>query len=269
MQFNISDHQYHLFLSQILSEGEKRPDRTGTGVLSLFNYQMSFNIDEYFPLITTKRVHFPSVAHELIWFISGNTNISYLKENKVRIWNEWADENGDLGPVYGKQWRKWPKEKSHIDQLANVIKQIKENPYSRRHIVSAWNASEIDQMALPPCHLLFQFYVTTSGHLNCKLFQRSADAFLGVPFNIASYSLLTYMVAQQCDLKPGKFVWSGTDCHIYLNHIEAVETQLSRESYNSPKLTLSSRDNIGDYQFEDFKLEGYEYHPAIKAEIAV
>ena len=266
---NISDQQYHTFLSYVLEHGEKRPDRTGTGVLSVFNYQMEFDISEYFPLITTKRVHFPSVAHELLWFISGNTNIQYLQENKVRIWNEWADENGNLGPVYGKQWRYWEKNGVNIDQLAQVISQIKKDPFSRRHIVSAWNVGDIENMALPPCHLLFQFYVSKNGYLNCKLYQRSADIFLGVPFNIASYSLLTYMVADLCDLKPGKFVWSGTDCHIYLNHIDAVKTQLKRHALPSPKLTLSSNDNIDDFKYEDFVLHNYEYHPAIKAEIAV
>lgn len=267
---NITDNTYHSFLSTVLTSGEARPDRTGTGVVGIFDHQMEFDIRERFPLITTKRVHFPSVAHELLWFISGNTNIKYLKDNKVRIWNEWADEQGNLGPVYGKQWRYWENNGVSIDQLTTVINQIKTTPYSRRHIVSAWNVSDLDQMALPPCHLLFQFYVTTDGYLNCKLFQRSADIFLGVPFNIASYSLLTYMVARLCQLKPGKFVWSGTDCHIYQNHIDAVKTQLARPPLPSPTLEINgNQSNIDDFTYLDFQLNNYEYHSAIKADISV
>lgn len=263
------DQIYFSFLERILKEGEKREDRTQTGTLSLFNHEMSFDIKESCPFLTTKRVHFPSVIHELLWFISGDTNVRYLQENKVRIWNEWADEHGDLGPVYGKQWRYWPTRTGHVDQLAEVISNIQTDPYSRRHIVSAWNVGALQDMALPPCHLLFQFYVTGDGHLNCKLFQRSADAFLGVPFNIASYSVLTYLIAQQCGLKPGTFVWSGTDCHIYLNHLDAVSEQLTRSAYASPTLIINPKPSIDDYTFEDFTLLNYQHHPAIKAPIAV
>lgn len=264
------DQTYLDFLTKVLNHGEKREDRTGTGTISTFHHEMEFDISQSIPFLTTKRVHFPSVVHELLWFISGNTNIAYLKENKVRIWNEWADENGDLGPVYGKQWRYWQTDKGYIDQLQTLIDNIKKDPYSRRHIVSAWNVGELEQMALPPCHLLFQFYVTSHGYLNCKLFQRSADVFLGVPFNIASYSVLTYMIAQQCGLKPGKFVWSGTDCHIYTNHLDAVDEQLKRSPYPSPTLKiLKHPDSIDGYTFEDFRLENYQHHPNIKAPISV
>ena len=266
---NPVDQTYHAFLQEILSHGEVRDDRTGTGTKSIFNYQMTFDIDTHFPLLTTKRVHIPSVIHELLWFISGSTNVADLQKNKVRIWNEWARENGDLGPVYGKQWRYWQTSEGHIDQLDSLIQNIRSNPYSRRHIVSAWNVGELEQMALPPCHLLFQFYVTASGYLHCKLFQRSADAFLGVPFNIASYSALTYMIAQQCNLKPGKFVWSGTDCHIYLNHFDAVEQQLNRTSFDLPTLSLNPNKSIDDYVFEDFGFNNYQYHPNISAPIAI
>jgi len=253
-----------------MSFGEKREDRTGTGTISIFNYQMEFDISKKFPLITTKRVHFHSVAHELLWFISGNTNCQYLTDNKVKIWSDWADENGDLGPVYGHQWRHWRNDQGiEIDQLAKLIENIKKDPYSRRHIISAWNVGQLDQMALPPCHLLFQFYVSVSGELHCKLFQRSCDAFLGVPFNIASYSLLTYMIADICGLKPGRFVWSGTDCHIYLNHLDAVETQLKRSSHPAPSLSLSTVSNIDSYSYKDIHLDQYKSEPPIKAPISV
>lgn len=267
---NPFDQTYHTFLKQILASGEKRPDRTGTGTLGIFHHEMNFDISTHFPLITTKRVHFHSVAHELLWFISGSTNVKPLQDNKVRIWNEWADDNGYLGPVYGHQWRHWKDSDGKvIDQLSNLIQAIQDNPYSRRHILSAWNVGDLDKMALPPCHLLCQFYVSTKGELHCKLFQRSADVFLGVPFNIASYSLLTYMIASICGLKPGRFVWSGTDCHIYLNHLEAVETQLQRTPYAPPKLTLQPAQSIDDFTFEHIELHGYEYHPTIKAPISV
>ncbi|MCP8351885.1 thymidylate synthase [Candidatus Synchoanobacter obligatus] len=266
---NSFDQTYHAFLSKILRDGEERPDRTGTGVKSLFSHEMTFDLTQGFPLITTKRVHTPSVIHELLWFISGSTNIAYLKDNNVRIWNEWADNHGNLGPVYGKQWRHWETDQGTVDQLQTVIEQIRSNPYSRRHIVSAWNVSDIPNMALPPCHLLFQFYVSATGYLHCKLFQRSADAFLGVPFNIASYSLLTHMVAQQCQLKPGSFVWSGTDCHIYSNHVDAVKTQLSRSSFSPPTLELLKAESMDAYTAEHIRICDYQHHPTIKAPIAV
>lgn len=263
------DSQYCAFLSKVLTQGEEQGDRTGTGVKRIFHHEMTFDLQDSFPLITTKKVHFHSVVHELLWFISGNTNTQYLQDNKVRIWNEWADEDGNLGPVYGKQWRYWETEDGVIDQLQTVINNIKTDPFSRRHIVSAWNVGQLDKMALPPCHLLFQFYVSQSGHLHTKLFQRSADIFLGVPFNIASYSLLTYLVAQQCSLKPGSFVWSGTDCHIYLNHLDAVSEQLSREPYTCPTLEVTPATNINDYTAEHIKLINYQHHPPIKAPISV
>lgn len=267
---NPIDKTYHQFLEHILASGEKRSDRTGTGTISVFNYQMEFDISESFPLVTTKRVHFPSVAHELLWFISGETNIKYLVENKVRIWTPWADGNGNLGPVYGHQWRRWVTQDGRkIDQLQQLIKNLKNNPFSRRHVLSAWNVGDLDEMALPPCHLLFQFYVTQSGYLHCKLFQRSADAFLGVPFNIASYSLLTYMIASLCNLKPGKFVWSGTDCHIYSDHVDAVATQLERTSFAPPTLTLDKVKDIDSFSYENIHLHNYQYHPTIKAPISV
>lgn len=267
---NEFDTTYHQLLQDILSHGEKRPDRTGTGTIGIFNHQMEFDISTHFPLITTKRIHFPSVAYELLWFISGKTNTQYLTDNKVRIWNEWADENGDLGPVYGAQWRHWRNNNGQeIDQLTRLIESIQKDPYSRRHILSAWNVGELDKMALVPCHLLFQFHVSTTGYLNCKLFQRSADAFLGVPFNIASYSLLTYMIADLCNLKPGKFVWSGTDCHIYLNHLDAVNTQLKRVSYAPPTLSLLPSDNIDNYTYKHFKIHNYQHQAPIKAAVSV
>jgi thymidylate synthase len=273
---NAVDRVYHNFLSNILKYGVNKSDRTGVGTISCFGMDMRFDLSCGFPLITTKSVHVKSVLHELLWFLQGNTNISYLKDNGVRIWNEWADAAGDLGPVYGKQWRSWPVDCSNlscgnsvvIDQLAEVIAQIKSNPNSRRLIVSAWNVGCLDAMALPPCHLLFQFYVA-DGRLSCKLTQRSGDAFLGVPFNIASYSFLLTMVAQQVDLLPGEFIWSGGDCHIYNNHLDQVKLQLSRSSKSLPVLTLANKSVIDDYCISDFHLEGYDPHPAIKAPIAV
>lgn len=267
---NPVDQVYHQCLTHILSYGEKRQDRTGTGTLSVFGYQMRFDIKNSFPLITTKRVHFHSVMHELLWFISGDTNIGYLEENKVRIWREWADKNGNLGPVYGAQWRAWEtKDGQIIDQLSELIENLKKDPFSRRHILTAWNVGELDKMALAPCHLLCQFYVSEDGHLDCHLYQRSADMFLGVPFNIASYSLLTYMIANLCDLKPRNFIWSGGDCHLYLNHIEAANTQLERDSYEAPTLILSPADCIDDFSKDHIQLINYRHHPTIKAPIAV
>jgi thymidylate synthase len=262
--------QYLNFLTHILNTGTAKTDRTGTGTLSTFGYQMRFDLRNQFPLVTTKKIHWKSVVYELLWFLQGNTNIKYLNDNGVRIWNEWADENGDLGPVYGKQWRSWlTADGQVIDQIANLVENLKNNADSRRHIISAWNVGEIEKMALPPCHLLFQFYVA-NGELSCQLYQRSADAFLGVPFNIASYSLLTYMLAQQCGLKPGEFVWTGGDCHIYSNHFEQVEEQLSRTPYPVPQLHIQRRPNsIFDYDFDDFVVVNYQSHPLIKGKIAV
>ncbi len=262
--------QYETFLRTVYEKGTDKSDRTGVGTRSLFGYQMRFDLSESFPLVTTKKLHLRSIIHELLWFLSGSGNIGYLHDNKVTIWDEWADENGDLGPIYGVQWRSWPAaDGRHIDQITNVINQIKTNPDSRRLIVCSWNVGEIEKMALPPCHCLFQFYVN-HGSLSCQLYQRSCDIFLGVPFNIASYSLLTYMVAQQCDLTPGEFVWTGGDCHIYNNHFEQVALQLSREPRPYPKLVIARRPpSIFDYKFEDFEIVGYDPHPAIKAPIAV
>ena len=246
-------------------------DRTGVGTQSIFGAQMRFDLAKGFPLVTTKRLHLRSIIYELLWFLRGDTNLQYLHENKVKIWDEWADANGDLGPVYGKQWRSWQTTSWSVtvDQIATVIDQLKKNPNSRRHIVCAWNVGELDKMALPPCHLLFQFYVADN-KLSCLLMQRSADAFLGVPFNIASYSLLTYMIAQQCGLGVGEFVWNGGDCHIYNNHLEQVTLQLSRQPHDLPKLVIKTHpDDITRYDFTDFEFEGYEYHPTIKAPIAV
>ena len=262
--------QYLDLLTRILEEGEAKGDRTGTGTISLFGHQMRFNLSEGFPAITTKRVHWPSVIHELLWFLSGDTNIEYLIQNKVRIWNEWADENGDLGPVYGKQWRKWESNDGRvIDQIEEAIDLIKKNPDSRRIIVSAWNVGELRDMALMPCHAFFQFYVN-DGRLSCNLYQRSADVFLGVPFNISSYSLLTCMIAQVCDLEPGEFIWTGGDCHLYLNHIEQARLQVSREPLNLPILRLDpSIKSIDDFRFEHISIVGYEHHPHIAAPISV
>lgn len=257
-------------LNHILEHGSVKDDRTGTGTISTFGYQMRFDLSEGFPLVTTKKTHLKSIIHELLWFIKGDTNVKYLQENGVRIWNEWADENGDLGPVYGKQWRSWGCGDGHtVDQLGEVIEQIKTNPDSRRLIVNAWNVGELDEMALPPCHLLFQFYVN-DGKLSCQLYQRSADTFLGVPFNIASYALLTMMVAQVTGLEPGEFVHTIGDAHIYNNHLEQVKEQLSRQPYPLPQMKLNPNvQNIEDFTYEDFELVGYEAHPHIAGKVSV
>lgn len=262
--------QYESLLKYVKENGKIKTDRTGTGTVSIFGYQLRFDLGEGFPLVTTKKIHLKSVIHELLWFLQGSSNIGYLTENGVTIWDEWADENGELGPVYGTQWRNWPtSDGGHIDQIAKVINSIKTNPDSRRIIVSAWNVAEVDQMALPPCHLVFQFYVA-DGKLSCQMYQRSADMFLGVPFNIASYALLTMMVAQVCDLLPGEFIHTFGDTHIYLNHMEQVELQLSRTPMPYPKMHINpSVKNIFDFKLEDFKLEDYNPYPSIKAPIAV
>lgn len=262
--------QYLDFLRRIADEGTEKMDRTDTGTLSVFGHQMRFDLSKGFPLVTTKKLHIRSIVHELLWFLKGDTNIQYLNDNGVRIWNEWADENGNLGPVYGKQWRSWAgSDGETVDQISEVIAQIKSNPHSRRLIVNAWNVAELDKMALPPCHLLFQFYVADN-KLSCQLYQRSADSFLGVPFNIASYALLTHMIAQQCDLDVGEFVWTGGDCHIYLNHLEQVALQTSREPYPLPKLVIHRKpESIFDYQFDDFEIVDYQCHPHIKGAVAV
>jgi thymidylate synthase len=262
--------QYLSLLQQILDNGTVKTDRTGTGTQSCFGYQMRFDLQKGFPLVTTKKVHLKSIIHELLWFLKGETNIAYLKENGVKIWDEWADANGELGPVYGKQWRSWEgKDGKVIDQISDLIEQIKKNPDSRRLIVSAWNVGELSEMALMPCHNMFQFYVA-DGKLSCQLYQRSADVFLGVPFNIASYALLTMMIAQVCDLEPGDFVHTFGDVHIYSNHKEQVNLQLSRKLFPLPTMKLNSAvKNIFDFKFEDFTLENYECHPAIKAPVAV
>lgn len=262
--------QYLAYLDHILSHGVRKIDRTGVGTLSVFGYQMRFNLQEGFPLVTTKKLHTKSIVHELLWFLKGETNVQYLQENGVRIWNEWADETGNLGPVYGKQWRRWEsKDGRVIDQISQLVENIKKNPDSRRLIVSAWNVGELNEMALPPCHLLFQFYVAQN-QLSCQLYQRSADSFLGVPFNIASYSLLTHMIADQCNLEVGDFIWTGGDCHIYLNHLEQIRTQLARAPFPSPKLLIKRRPaSLFDYQFEDFEFTDYQAHPHIKGQVAV
>ncbi len=262
--------QYHDLMRHVLDHGTKKTDRTGTGTVSVFGYQMRFNLGEGFPVLTTKKVHLRSIIHELLWFLKGDTNIAYLKENGVTIWDEWADENGNLGPVYGSQWRSWPAaDGRHIDQITQVIEQIKKNPDSRRLIVSAWNVGEIDKMKLPPCHAFFQFYVA-GGKLSCQLYQRSADIFLGVPFNIASYALLTMMVAQVTGLEAGDFVHTLGDAHLYSNHIEQANLQLSRDFRPLPVMKLNPAvTNIFDFKFEDFTLEGYDPHPHIKAVVAV
>ncbi len=262
--------QYLDLLRHIMEQGTIKSDRTGVGTKSVFGYQMRFNLAEGFPLLTTKKVHLRSIIHELLWFIAGDTNIKYLHDNKVTIWDEWADENGDLGPVYGHQWRSWATPQGgKIDQLANVVEQLKKNPNSRRHIVSAWNPGEVDNMALPPCHAMFQFYVADN-KLSCQLYQRSADVFLGVPFNIASYALLTQMIAQVCGYELGEFVHTLGDTHIYLNHFEQVETQLSREPRELPKMEINQDvKSIFDFKYEDFNLINYDPHPVIKAPIAV
>ncbi len=262
--------QFHELMRHVLDHGAKKSDRTGTGTLSVFGYQMRFDLSEGFPLVTTKKLHLKSIIYELLWFISGNTNNQWLKERGVSIWDEWAAPDGDLGPVYGYQWRSWPAPNGqHIDQIKEIIQTIKTNPDSRRIIVSAWNVADIPKMALAPCHAFFQFYVA-DGKLSCQLYQRSADIFLGVPFNIASYALLTHMVAQQCNLDVGDFIWTGGDCHLYSNHLEQVELQLSRTPYPLPQLKIHRKpDSIFDYQFEDFEIVGYESHPHIKAPVAV
>lgn len=262
--------QYLELIEKILNEGIERSDRTGTGRKSIFGYQMQFDLDEGFPLVTTKKVHLKSIIHELIWFLAGSTNIKYLKDNGVSIWDEWADEKGELGPVYGAQWRSWPNpDGSSVDQIKSLVKNIKSNPNSTRHIVSAWNPSQVDEMALPPCHALFQFFVADS-KLSCQLYQRSADVFLGVPFNIASYALLTLMIAQVCGLKPGKFVHTLGDAHLYLNHLEQAKLQITREPLKLPSIKInSSINNLEDFVYEDFKILNYESHPAISAPISV
>ena len=263
-------HQYEDFMRHVFEHGVFKADRTGTGTKSVFGYQMRFDLSEGFPLVTTKKVHLKSIIYELLWFLRGDGNARWLQERGVTIWDEWAKPDGDLGPVYGVQWRSWPKpDGGHIDQIAQVVQTLKTNPDSRRIIVSAWNVADLDRMALMPCHAFFQFYVA-DGKLSCQLYQRSADIFLGVPFNIASYALLTHMVAQQCDLDVGDFIWTGGDCHIYSNHTEQVQTQLARAPYPYPVLHIKRRPNsIFDYQYEDFEVLEYECHPAIKAPVAV
>lgn len=262
--------QYLALMQKILDDGTPKSDRTGTGTLSIFGHQMRFNLQDGFPLVTTKKCHLRSIIHELLWFLKGDTNIAYLKDNKVTIWDEWADENGDLGPVYGKQWRSWGSaDGRQIDQISQLIEQIKTNPDSRRMIVSAWNVGELDKMALAPCHAFFQFYVA-DGKLSCQLYQRSCDVFLGLPFNIASYSLFVHMIAQQCDLAVGDFVWTGGDTHLYSNHMEQTHLQLGRQPRALPKLIIKRKPpTIFDYVFEDFEIEGYDPYPAIKAPVAI
>jgi len=262
--------QYLDLMRHVRENGTFKSDRTGTGTYSVFGYQMRFDLADGFPLVTTKKCHLKSIIHELLWFLQGDTNVRYLQENGVRIWDEWADENGELGPVYGYQWRNWPAPNGEsVDQIAKLVEMIKSNPDSRRLIVSAWNPALVDQMALPPCHALFQFYVA-DGRLSCQLYQRSADIFLGVPFNIASYALLTLMVAQVCDLAPGEFIWSGGDCHLYANHLEQADLQLSREPLPLPTMKLNPQvKDLFGFRFEDFELVGYEAHPHIKAAVAV
>jgi thymidylate synthase len=257
-------------MRHVLERGEPKSDRTGTGTLSVFGWQMRFDLAEGFPLVTTKKLHLRSIIHELLWFLQGSTNVAYLRDNGVSIWDEWADEQGELGPVYGYQWRNWPAgDGGTIDQITDVVDRIRRDPSSRRLIVSAWNVADLPKMALAPCHAFFQFHVA-GGRLSCQMYQRSADIFLGVPFNIASYALLTHMVAQQCDLQPGDFIWTGGDCHLYLNHLEQARTQLEREPFPLPRLTILRRpDSIFDYRFEDFEISGYQSHPHIKAPVAV
>ena len=262
--------QYHNLMKEVLEKGVQKSDRTGTGTISIFGHQMRFNLAEGFPMVTTKKLHLKSIIQELLWFLKGSTDNNWLKERGVSIWNEWAGPDGDLGPIYGYQWRSWPAPNGeHIDQIAEVVETLKKNPDSRRIIVSAWNVADIPRMALAPCHAFFQFYVA-DGKLSCQLYQRSADIFLGVPFNIASYALLTHMMAQQCNLEVGDFVWTGGDCHLYSNHLEQVDLQLSRDFYPLPKLNILRKpDSIFDYAFEDFEIAGYESHPAIKAPVAI
>lgn len=263
-------HQYHDLMKEVLAKGVQKSDRTGTGTISVFGHQMRFNLADGFPMVTTKKLHLKSIIYELLWFLKGSTDNNWLKERGVSIWNEWAAPDGELGPIYGYQWRSWPAPNGqHIDQITEVIETIKKNPDSRRIIVSAWNVADIPRMALAPCHAFFQFYVA-NGKLSCQLYQRSADIFLGVPFNIASYALLTHMVAQQCNLAVGDFIWTGGDCHLYSNHLEQVDLQLSRDFFPLPKLNILRKPNsIFDYEFEDFEITGYECHPHIKAPVAI
>ncbi len=262
--------QYHDLMKEVLAKGVQKSDRTGTGTVSVFGHQMRFNLADGFPMVTTKKLHLKSIIYELLWFLKGSTNNNWLKERGVSIWNEWAAPDGDLGPIYGYQWRSWPAPNGqHIDQISEVVETINKNPDSRRIIVSAWNVADIPRMALAPCHAFFQFYVA-DGKLSCQLYQRSADIFLGVPFNIASYALLTHMMAQQCNLEVGDFIWTGGDCHLYSNHLEQVELQLSRDFFPLPKLNILRKpDSIFDYEFEDFEIVGYESHPHIKAPVAI
>jgi thymidylate synthase len=262
--------QYHDLMKEVLAKGVQKSDRTGTGTISVFGHQMRFNLADGFPMVTTKKLHLKSIIYELLWFLKGSTNNNWLKERGVSIWNEWAAPDGELGPIYGYQWRSWPAPNGkHIDQISEVVETIKQNPDSRRIIVSAWNVADIPRMALAPCHAFFQFYVA-NGKLSCQLYQRSADIFLGVPFNIASYALLTHMMAQQCNLEVGDFIWTGGDCHLYSNHLEQVDLQLSRDFFPLPKLNILRKpDSIFDYEFEDFEILGYESHPHIKAPVAI
>ena len=262
--------QYHDLMKEVLAKGVKKSDRTGTGTISVFGHQMRFNLADGFPMVTTKKLHLKSIIYELLWFLKGSTNNNWLKERGVSIWNEWAAPDGELGPIYGYQWRSWPAPNGqHIDQISEVVESIKKNPDSRRIIVSAWNVADIPRMALAPCHAFFQFYVA-DGKLSCQLYQRSADIFLGVPFNIASYALLTHMMAQQCNLEVGDFIWTGGDCHLYSNHLEQVDLQLSRDFFPLPKLNILRKPaSIFDYEFEDFEIVGYESHPHIKAPVAI
>ena len=262
--------QYLELMRHVRDHGARKRDRTGTGTLSVFGYQMRFNLADGFPAVTTKKLHFRSIICELLWFLRGETNTRYLHEHGVSIWDEWADENGDLGPVYGYQWRSWPApDGRHVDQIGKLLEQLRSNPDSRRLIVSAWNVADLDKMALQPCHAFFQFYVA-DGRLSCQLYQRSADIFLGVPFNICSYALLTHMLAQQTDLEPGEFIWTGGDCHLYLNHLEQVQEQLSRQPYGLPRLVIKRKPpTLFDYQYEDFEIANYQSHPPIKAPVAV
>ena len=263
-------HQYHDLMKQVLAKGVRKSDRTGTGTISIFGHQMRFDLAEGFPMVTTKKLHMKSIIYELLWFINGSTNNNWLKERGVSIWNEWAAPDGDLGPIYGYQWRSWPAPNGeHIDQISQVLEALKTNPDSRRMIVSAWNVADIPRMALAPCHAFFQFYVA-DGKLSCQLYQRSADIFLGVPFNIGSYALLTHMVAQQCNLQVGEFIWTGGDCHLYSNHLEQVDLQLSRTPYALPTLNILRKPNsLFEYEFEDFEISGYQSHPHIKAPVAI
>ncbi|HSC47930.1 MAG TPA: thymidylate synthase [Gammaproteobacteria bacterium] len=262
--------QYLEMMRHVREHGARKADRTGTGTLSVFGYQMRFDLAAGFPAVTTKKLHFRSIIHELLWFLRGETNTRYLKENGVSIWDEWANDEGELGPVYGYQWRSWPTPSGgHIDQVSKVLEQLRKTPDSRRMIVSAWNVADLEKMALQPCHAFFQFYVADGG-LSCQLYQRSADIFLGVPFNIASYALLTHMVAQQTDLQPGEFIWTGGDCHLYSNHMQQVAEQLSRKPYPLPRLVIKRKPaSLFDYKFEDFEIADYQSHPAIKAPVAV